>query len=86
MAERRVTIAIAEGLHARPAALFAQLAGRQPTSVSVGTDGRDPVPADSLLSVMALGAKQGDDVVLTADGPDADAALDALADYLSTAQ
>lgn len=85
MPERRVTIAIAEGLHARPAALFAQLAGQQPVAVTIRKDDGEPVPAASLLSVMALGAKGGDDVVLAADGPDAEASLDALTEYLSTA-
>ena len=82
MPERRVTVAIAEGLHARPAALFAQLAAAQPVRVTIRKDGGTPAAAASILAVMALGAKAGDEVVLAADGADADASLDRLGDYL----
>jgi phosphocarrier protein HPr len=82
--ERRVTVAIAEGLHARPAALFVKLAGEQPVPVTVRKDGGDPVAANSILAVMTLGAAAGDEVVLSADGDGADAALDALEQYLTT--
>ncbi|WP_024288913.1 HPr family phosphocarrier protein [Cellulomonas sp. KRMCY2] len=82
MPERRVTVAIAEGLHARPAALFAQLAAAQPVAVTIRKDGGAPMAAASILSVMALGAGAGDEVVLAADGEGAEACLDALSDYL----
>jgi phosphocarrier protein len=82
--ERRVAVAIAEGLHARPAALFVKLAGEQPCPVTIRRPEGSPAPAASILSVMTLGARAGDEVVLEADGPDADAALDALAAFLAT--
>ena len=84
MPERRVTVAIAEGLHARPAALFVKLAGEQSADVTVRKDGEDPVDAASILGIMTLGAAAGDELVLTAEGDDAEAALDALEQYLST--
>lgn len=86
MPERRVTIAVPEGLHARPAALFVQLAAAQPVPVTVHKDGGKPASAASILAVMALGAKGGDDVVLTADGDGAETALDALEEFLTTAE
>jgi len=82
--ERRVTVAIAEGLHARPAALFVKLAGEQPAEVTVRKDGEDPVDANSILGVMTLGAAAGDEVVLSAEGDGAEASLDALEQYLTT--
>lgn len=84
MPERRVIVAIPEGLHARPAALFVKLAGEQPTTVTVRKDGQDPVAANSILAVMTLGAAGGDEVVLSADGEGADASLDALEAFLTT--
>ena len=84
MPERRVTVAIAEGLHARPAALFVKLAGEQPASVTVRKDGEDPIDANSILGVMTLGAAAGDELVLTAEGDGAEASLDALEQYLTT--
>ncbi|WNB86733.1 HPr family phosphocarrier protein [Cellulomonas sp. ATA003] len=86
MPERRVTVAIPEGLHARPAALFVKLAGEQPATVTISKDGGDPVAANSILAVMTLGASAGDDVVLAADGEGADASLDALEQFLTTAE
>lgn len=86
MPERRVTVAIAEGLHARPAALFVQLAATQPAAVTIRKDGGAAAPANSILAVMALGAKGGDDVVLAAEGDGADASLDALVEYLGQEQ
>jgi phosphocarrier protein HPr len=67
MPERRVVIGSKVGLHARPAAMFVQAAGG------------DPVDARSILSVLALDARGGDEVVLAAEGDGADQALDELA-------
>lgn len=83
MAERTVTIASAVGLHARPAALFVQAASESGLDIEIGRKGEDPVDATSILGVMALGAKHGEEVVLTADGDGADEALDSLVDLLS---
>ena len=43
-----------------------------------------PVNAASILGVIALGVEQGDYVTLTADGDGAEAALDTLAELLTT--
>jgi len=83
MAQRTVTIASSVGLHARPAALFVQAATATGLPVQIGRDGEDPVDARSILGVMALGAKNGEQVVLTADGEGADGALDGLVELLS---
>lgn len=83
MAERAVVIASAQGLHARPAKLFAELAARQPVTVYVHKDDRPGVPATSLLGLMTLGATQGTEVVLRAEGDGAGEAVDALAELLS---
>jgi phosphocarrier protein HPr len=79
MPERTVVVGARAGLHARPAALFVQAATRLPVKVTVARDGRPPVDARSLLSVLALGAGHGDSVVLSADGDGAEAAVDELA-------
>ena len=51
--------------------------------VEIGRPGEDAVDATSILGVMALGAKYGEEVVLTAEGDGADAALDGLVALLS---
>ena len=68
------------------AALFVQLATAQPAAVTIHKNGGKPASARSILAVMALGAKAGDEVVLTADGDGAEESLDALETYLSTDQ
>ncbi|ACZ32201.1 Phosphotransferase system, phosphocarrier protein HPr [Xylanimonas cellulosilytica DSM 15894] len=78
--ERVVVVGLPEGLHARPAALFVQEAGRQPVPVRVARPGGAPVNAASILAVLTLDVSPGDEVVLstTADGPQAQGALDQL--------
>lgn len=83
MATRNVTIASSVGLHARPAALFVQAATATGLAVTIGRPGTTPVDARSILGVMTLGAKYGEEVVLAADGDGADAALDELVTLLS---
>jgi len=78
MAERRVTVESEVGLHARPAALFVQAATEVPMQVTVAKPGKDPVNAKSILSVIGLDVRQGEEIVITAEGDGADAALDEL--------
>lgn len=81
MAQREVTVASEVGLHARPAAAFVKAAGQVTAdtglSITVGRIGGPPADASSIVSVMSLGAKQGETLVLEADG-DGDAAAQAL--------
>lgn len=84
MPERTVTIASSVGLHARPASLFTQAVAATGVAVTIAKAGGEPVDAASILRVMALGAKFGDEVTLAADGQDADRVLDELVDLLAT--
>ena len=81
---RTITIASAEGLHARPAKTFAQAAKNAGIPVTVAKGTGKPVNAASILAVLSLGAGQGDVVTLAADGDEADAALDELQRILET--
>jgi phosphocarrier protein HPr len=83
MPERRVVVGSKVGLHARPAAMFVQAAAKQPVKVTIAKTGGDPVDARSILSVLALDARGGDEVVLAAEGDGADQALDELAALVS---
>jgi len=87
MPERTATVASRSGLHARPAALFAEAAGEQPVDVTIAMQGQpedEAMDAASILSLMTLGAAKGDVVGLRAEGDGADAALDALVKLLET--
>jgi len=83
MAQRTATIASSVGLHARPASLFVDAASQTGLDITIGRPDEDPVDATSVLGVMALGAKHGEEVVLTAEGDGADAALESLVALLS---
>jgi phosphocarrier protein HPr len=76
---RRAVVGSRVGLHARPAKLVAQAAAKLPVVVTIAKDGGAPVDARSLLSLMALGAKQGDEVTLEADGDGAAEAVEEIA-------
>jgi phosphocarrier protein HPr len=84
MAERRATVKSAVGLHARPAALFVQAATSVPLDVTVAKTGSEPVNAKSILAVLSLDVRGGEEIVLQADGPGADQHLDTLAAVVET--
>lgn len=83
MPTRDVAIASSVGLHARPASLFVQAATAAGLPITIAKEGGKPVDARSILMVMALGAKHGETVTLSAEGDGADAALDSLVELLS---
>jgi phosphotransferase system HPr (HPr) family protein len=69
-----VTVTNPSGLHARPAAELARLAGSLPSEVRLLLDGRT-VDAASVLSVMAAGVRAGQEVVVEVEGDEAEADL-----------
>ncbi len=82
--ERTVTIVPEAGLHARPAARFVQTVNEHESDVQIAYGDDDPISAGSMIAVTSLGAESGEDVRLIADGPDEEAALDALERVLTT--
>ncbi len=67
------------GLHARPAARFVETACSFDADIRVAKAGNGaPVRAGSLTNLVALGARQGDTLLVTASGPEANAAVQAL--------
>jgi phosphocarrier protein HPr len=85
MAERTVTVASANGLHARPASLFVQAVANSGLTVNL-TKGDKTLNAASILGVISLGVEHGDSVMLTAEGENAEVVLDELATILTTDQ
>lgn len=74
---RRVRVRNALGIHARPAALIAEAATGADVRVRLLPEGPE-APAASLMRLLTLGARHGDEVLLTASGTNAEAALDRL--------
>lgn len=63
------------GLHARPAAQIVERAKEFEATIELAS-GKRTANARSIMSVLALGADTGDQVTITADGPDEDEAVD----------
>lgn len=84
MSSRTATIASSVGLHARPAALFVKKVTATGIPVTIGKEGGKTVNAASMLAIMALGAKYGEEVILSADGEGSNAVLDDLVAFLET--
>ncbi|MCK2029189.1 phosphoenolpyruvate--protein phosphotransferase [Microbacterium galbinum] len=75
---RRVLVRNPQGLHARPAALIAEASGGVDVRLRRLPDGPEAAAA-SLSRLLILGARQGDEIEISAQGPDAADALDRIA-------
>lgn len=75
---RTVDIINQRGLHARASAKFVKLVANFEAEVRVSREGQT-VDARSIMGLMMLAAGVGSTIDITAEGPDAEAALDALA-------
>jgi catabolite repression HPr-like protein len=78
MSEKVVTVNLKSGLQARQAALFVQEANRFSADIFVEKDNKK-VNAKSIMGIMSLAIARGTQVTLSADGNDADDAVNALA-------
>ena len=82
MPERTVQIVNKNGLHARPAAEIVKLAAKFQSEITIAREDLD-VNGKSIMGVMMLAAEHGSMIILRAEGPDADQALEALATLVS---
>jgi multiphosphoryl transfer protein len=69
-AVQKVVVTLRQGLHARPAALLAQRAKSFGAHVTLSAHGRN-ANARSVVAIMALGVRQGDELIIQAGGADA---------------
>jgi phosphocarrier protein HPr len=81
MVERTVRIVNRLGLHARPAAELVKLAARFDSEIWVEKDGLE-VNAKSIMGVLMLAAEHGSEMLVRAEGNDAAAAVDAIAELV----
>ena len=81
MVSRTATVASSVGLHARPAAIFANAVDDTGFDVIIAFGGED-ADAASVIEVMSLGIGHGDEVLLTCEDDAASESLDALVELL----
>lgn len=77
-AERTTKLINAHGFHVRPSTTFAAMASGFESKIEVTANGGAPVDAKATIMLMTLGASVGAEIKISADGSDAEEAVDAL--------
>ena len=83
MIKKPITIQLSTGLEARP---VAQLVASQFNSEIYVEIGQKKVNAKSIMGMMTLGLDSGEQITLSADGEDEEAAMTSIEKYLSNNQ
>jgi len=72
--KKTLTVNNKQGLHARPAAVFVQIANKFNSRITIRHEGEE-VNGKSIMGILMLGAEKGTSIILEADGDDAEIAL-----------
>ena len=83
MEVKEITIGLASGLEARPAAMLVQVASQYNSSIYLENGGMS-VNAKSIMGMMTLQLREGEKVFVKADGSDAKEALEGIEEYLTS--
>ncbi len=71
---KKLTVMNKQGLHARPAAVFVQVANKFDAHITVARD-NEKVNGKSIMGILMLGAEQGSVIEIEAEGKDAQEAM-----------
>lgn len=82
MIQRSMQIQLANGLEARPVAVLVQKASMFDSEIYIKAEGKK-VNAKSIMGMMSLGLNMGEEVTITANGNDEEAAVANLENYIS---
>lgn len=77
MLEKRVRVNNEIGLHARPASLLVKEASKFRADSMIIKDG-NKYNCKSIMNILSMGAKRGEEIVILCDGPDEERAIEAL--------
>jgi phosphotransferase system HPr (HPr) family protein len=80
--EKQIVIKCKQGLHARPAAVFVQIANKYTSTVTVRKGGEE-VNGKSIMGMLMMGADRLAELVLIVDGDDADQSFQELEAFLA---
>jgi len=75
--EKKLTIQNKQGLHARPAAIFVQIANKYESDIAV-KKGKQEVNGKSIMGLLTLAAEKGTKLHIKVNGPDAKEAIEEL--------
>ncbi|MBP3804323.1 MAG: HPr family phosphocarrier protein [Oribacterium sp.] len=81
MKDTNVVVNLPKKSDDHPVAMLVQIASRYESRIYMA-DGPRKVNAKSIMGMMALGVNNGQEIVISAEGSDEDAAVEALAQYL----
>ena len=82
-AETTIRIQNLKGLHARATAAFVKVAEKFSAQIDVEKDGEEPVSGKSIMGLLMLAVPLGEELKITADGDDAQEAINALTDLIN---
>jgi phosphocarrier protein HPr len=74
LVKKLLTVKNKQGLHARPAALFVQVANKFDARITVRSE-EEEVNGKSIMGILMLGAEKGSQIIVEAEGDDASQAL-----------
>lgn len=80
--KKKLKVKNKQGLHARPAALFVQLANRFDSKITVVKDDQE-VNGKSIMGILMLAAGKDSEILITAEGDDAEEAVSVLEELIS---
>ncbi|MFA6216543.1 MAG: HPr family phosphocarrier protein [Candidatus Omnitrophota bacterium] len=80
---KKVVVQNSQGLHARPAAVFVQIANKFDSRINVIRD-NEKVNGKSIMGILMLGAEKGSVIELEAEGTDAELALEELEKHIAS--
>ena len=72
--KKKLIVKNKQGLHARPAALFVQVANKFDSRITIKRD-EEEVNGKSIMGILMLGAEKGSEILIEVDGEDAETAM-----------
>ena len=80
--KKKITVKNKQGLHARPAALFVQMANRFDSKITISKDDQE-VNGKSIMGILMLAAEKDSQIEIVAEGDDAQEAISILEELVS---
>lgn len=76
LVRKKIIVKNKQGLHARPAALFVQVANKFDARITVRRDkDKEDINGKSIMGILMLGAERGSEIIIEAEGSDAHLAI-----------